>query len=508
MIKHAAAAVTVAVMALAGVMIAAPGQAAAATSDTVYVPPSGSLAVTGHGYGHGHGMSQYGAQGAALRGASAATILSFYYPGTVASTLPSAPVRVDITANAGLAVNVSWRNGLAVRDAVTGVTSTLPTAYPMWRIGYSVNAGYLLQYLSASAWHPYRSYPHPFGFTGPSTIRLWPARAATVDFAGVRSNAYRGELRQVWTGASLITLNSVAMDAYLLGVVPRESPAYFPAAALQAQTVAARSYAADKRATAAGRSYDVYDTTADQVYGGYAGYASAGAAPVVFEQSSTNAAVLVTANQVRSYGGFPILAQFSPSNGGFTAAGGLPYLVAKADPYERYSSSPYQTWIASADVVSLRDVAGLKTLFRMQVWRETSAGGHVSSVAFVGTDWANRAVTVGRTGDEVRSYFGWRSTYFGFDATGATDGGPTGPWPLAGSQVFAYAGSARVINGVPDSQAQYRPDIAAIQREVGVPQTSRYDSATWRRVEYWQGLVGLPQNGVVDKTTWDTMTTR
>jgi len=312
----------------------------------------------------------------------------------------------------------------------------------------------------------------------------------------------------VWTGTSLITLNSVVMDAYLLGVVPRESPASFPAAALQAQAVAARSYGADKRATAAGRSYDVYDTTADQVYGGYASYASAGAAPVIFEQPSTNAAVLATANQVRSYGGSPILAQFSPSNGGFTAAGGLPYLLAKADPYEQYSSSPYQTWTGSADVASLRDVAGLKTLFRLQVWRETSAGGHVSSVAFVGTDWSNRSVTVGRTGEQVRSYFGWRSTYFGFDASGATDGGPTGPWPLTGSQVFAYAGSSRVINGVPDSQAQYRPDIAAIQREVGVPQTSRYDSATWRRVEYWQGLVGLPQNGVVDKVTWDTMTTR
>jgi len=151
MIKYVTAPGTVAALALAAVIIASPGQAAAATSDTVYLPPSGSLAVTGHGYGHGHGLSQYGAQGAGLRGASAAMILSFYYPGTVATTVPSAPLRVDITANAGLAVTVSWRSGLAVRDAVTGVASTLPAAYPMWRIGYSVNAGYLLQYLSAAS---------------------------------------------------------------------------------------------------------------------------------------------------------------------------------------------------------------------------------------------------------------------------------------------------------------------------------------------------------------------
>lgn len=92
--------------------------------------------------------------------------------------------------------------------------------------------------------------------------------------------------------------------------------------------------------------------------------------------------------------------------------------------------------------------------------------------------------------------------------TGATDGGPTGPWPLIGSQVFATAGSSRVINGVPDSQAGYRLDIMTIQREAGAAMTGRYDSATWPRVQHWQALVGLPQTGVVDKLTWDTMAVR
>jgi len=38
--------------------------------------------------------------------------------------------------------------------------------------------------------------------------------------------------------------------------------------------------------------------------------------------------------------------------------------------------------------------------------------------------------------------------------------------------------------------------------------TGRYDSATWPRVLRWQVLVGLPQTGVVDKLTWDTMAVR
>lgn len=92
--------------------------------------------------------------------------------------------------------------------------------------------------------------------------------------------------------------------------------------------------------------------------------------------------------------------------------------------------------------------------------------------------------------------------------TGATDGGPTGPWPLTGDQIFAAQGSARVINGVSAAQAQYRPSIAAIQREAAVPQTSRYDAATVNGVSRWQGLVGLPRTGVVDSVTWQTMTVR
>ncbi len=100
-----------------------------------------------------------------------------------------------------------------------------------------------------------------------------------------------------------------------------------------------------------------------------------------------------------------------------------------------------------------------------------------------------------------------RSLTAKYMVTGATDGGPTGPWPLVADQVFAYSGSSRVINGS-DAQASYRPYIAAIQREVIVPQTSRYDSATVHGVERWQALVGLARTGVVDSNTWRTMTVR
>jgi len=505
--KRLLAAVATAVT-VVGVCVAVAGPAAA--SETVPVPSSGSLAVTGHGYGHGHGLSQYGSRGAALQGVTAAQIVSFYYPGTTAATLPNTNVRVQLTANGGRPLAVSSHSALQVRDAVTGAVTALSTAYPMWRISYSTTYGYLVQYLSASVWNTLRTSPNPQGFVGGYTNRLFPTSAATVNFSSVASTAYRGELRLVWTGASLITVNYVLMDLYLRSVVPRESPASWPAAALQAQAIAARSYSGYKRATGTARLYDVYDTTADQVYGGYVYYAYWTATGVIQEDSRTDAAVAATANQFRTYGGTPIFAQFSSSNGGFSSAGSVPYLRAVADPYEKYSSNPYATWTTSAAVTSLRSLAGLTTLTQMVLTRETASGGHVTSVAFTGTNSAGQAVTVTRSGDSVRSYFGWRSTYFGFDATGtgATDGGPTGPWPLTGDQIFAAQGSTRVINGVPESQAVYRPDIAKIQHEAAVPETGRYDSATVNGVYRWQGLVGLPKTGVVDANTWQVMTVR
>jgi hypothetical protein len=56
-----------------------------------------TFTIVGGGYGHGIGMSQYGAHGMALRGASAGRIISFYYGGAQArpATLP-ATVRVGL----------------------------------------------------------------------------------------------------------------------------------------------------------------------------------------------------------------------------------------------------------------------------------------------------------------------------------------------------------------------------------------------------------------------------
>ena len=77
---------------------------------------------------------------------------------------------------------------------------------------------------------------------------------------------YRGKLIARNVGGSLYAINKVGIEAYVRGVIANESPASWPAAALRAQAVAARSYALATRVN--GDGYDLYDDTRSQVYNG------------------------------------------------------------------------------------------------------------------------------------------------------------------------------------------------------------------------------------------------
>jgi stage II sporulation protein D len=132
---------------------------------------------------------------------------------------------------------------------------------------------------------------------------------------------------------SIATLD---LETYLYGVVPMETPASWPAAALQAQAIIARTYALQK--VTLSRPYDLVATDADQRYGGPAAARPAG-----------SAAVDATRGQTLSYLGGPASVFYSSCCGGHSAdAGelwghtGLPYLRGVADPY--CTASPDYRW--------------------------------------------------------------------------------------------------------------------------------------------------------------------
>jgi len=149
---------------------------------------------------------------------------------------------------------------------------------------------------------------------------------STEDAGTVRFNArrYRGEVLVRVSGDGLMVVNRLRMDDYLRGVVPLEigTSDATDLAAVEAQAVAARSYAYTRLAGAA-RPYDLVATVQDQVYGG-----------VNAESRTGNEAVEATAGLVLLYEGRVVNAPYHANCGGSTAAPEDSWNV-ESEPYLR-----------------------------------------------------------------------------------------------------------------------------------------------------------------------------
>jgi stage II sporulation protein D len=390
-------AVTVAGLAFAGLAPMAPA-VAVATDQSYWVPVDKRVTVHGHGFGHGHGMSQYGAQGAALKGLSYKEIVDFYYPGTSWGKV-TGKVRVLITADTTDDVVVSPAAGLTVRDLGDGSLHELPVRDDVSRWRLDVRQGRAVVELFNGRWRLFRapwvstiSGDAEFFARGPLT--LWtPSGART----------YRGILRAASPSKGSTardTVNVVSMDQYVMGVVPYEMPASWHPEAVKAQSIAARTYATWSRNANMKRYYQICDTTACQVYGGASG-----------EDPRSSQAVRATTRQILRYGGKPAFTQFSASSGGWTRKGSVPYLPAQEDPHDGWSGNGVHSWTASVDPGVLeRSYPAVGTLQRLHVVSRDGNGewdGRVESLVLDGT---KGDVTI--SGDTFRWAFGLRSSWF------------------------------------------------------------------------------------------------
>jgi stage II sporulation protein D len=129
-------------------------------------------------------------------------------------------------------------------------------------------------------------------------------------FLTLNGRRYRGEFAFRPSPAGVQVVNRIRVDEYLGGVVPLEignRPAS-DSAAVQAQAIAARSYAFTHIDPSDGRGYDVTATVADQVYGG-----------VDVETPVATRAIASTRGMVLKYAGRVVNAPYSSSCGGQTA---------------------------------------------------------------------------------------------------------------------------------------------------------------------------------------------
>lgn len=361
------------------------------------------LRIDGRGFGHGRGMSQYGAQGRALAGRTAREILDFYYPGTGTADVRGR-IRVLLSTPDAPGMVVGAQRGLSVERVATGASWELPrlAGVKVWRLRYLSASTTTLEYLRDGSWRPaprerWRSIGGDAELGGGGPVELFRK--------GVGSS-YRGAVRTYGGSRSdMSVVNAVNLNGYLFGVVPAESPASWEPAALQAQSVAARTYAQFHRAAALedGRGFDLCDTTACQVYDG-----------LDAEYASTNAAVRATTGTIRTWAGEPIIAEFSSSNGGQTVGSLVPYQVFRRDRYDD-DVNPNASWTERLDGDTVAAEWDLGTLRRVRVLARDGHGewgGRVTSLRLAGSE---RSVTV--SGDDFRIRLGLRSTYVDITAT-------------------------------------------------------------------------------------------
>jgi SpoIID/LytB domain protein len=136
-------------------------------------------------------------------------------------------------------------------------------------------------------------------------------------------------------------VNELGFDDYLYGLA--EVPRSWPEAVLEAQVVAARTYAWHVMGLATYADHDICATTACQVFRG---------AEVLLAEGGERwrAAVDATSGEVLMYDGAPILARYFSTSGGrtyanevvFPSSGPRPYLVGIEDPYD--ALSPVHRW--------------------------------------------------------------------------------------------------------------------------------------------------------------------
>jgi stage II sporulation protein D len=306
----------------------------AAPAGAAVTPPvsASQLDISGAGFGHGIGMSQYGAAGLAQHGWSYKQILSHYYTQTTLGTV-----------NPNRTVTVLLHQGAASFSGATKLKGYTTILNPKTKYGV-LSTGGKIELISDG--RTIGLFNSPLTASGSGPLKL----------IGVGS--YRGSfIFRPAAGGGVMTINAVGLDNYVRGVVAAEMPASWPAQALNAQAVAARTYAVTAGAVAA--DFDVYDDTRSQMYEG-----------VTAETAASNAAVQATRGQVVEYDGVPAVTYFFASSGGYTESiqnvwsGVEPeaWLQGVPDPYDDSYNNPYYRW---SDPVSMATATkALKSFYK------------------------------------------------------------------------------------------------------------------------------------------------
>ncbi|MBC7266083.1 MAG: cell wall-binding repeat-containing protein [Coriobacteriia bacterium] len=380
--------------------------------------------IHGGGWGHGIGLSQYGSQGFALHGYSYDAIIKHYFRG-VSIEKASTAVQARVNLDKSSASRTSWtvRSVDATMTVYDGSASVKLPRNTYYTFANSASGVVIKKYDTGSV---------VATFTG-SSVKADPDGEALFevkDPSGPPLNSsypsgypyvrWRGRFEVTRDGTSkLFAWNLVALEQYLYGVVPRESPASWKQEALKAQAVAARSYAKAKidPDDDGVRQSNLACTTADQVYAGHSRLSNGSV--VMHEASSTNAAVDATRDLVVKYDSTIVTTFFHSSSGGSTAniedvwpsASAKPYYTGVDSPYEADAGNPNQSWTVTMDGLAMAGKLGAPSgLYVRRVSIERGVSGYPKWTTFYFSN--GTSTTLGA--DSVRIKLGLKSPNFSF----------------------------------------------------------------------------------------------
>ena len=234
-------------------------------------------------------------------------------------------------------------------------------------------------------------------------------RSDAVGFVKINDAPYRGSVTLLKKNG-ITVINNVLVEDYLYGVIPKEMPPTWSAEALQAQSVAARTFALKNRKRHSTDGFDLCNTSHCQVYEGMAA-----------ETRTTTDAVNHTRGEVLFYNGSVIDALFHTDSGGMTEfseyvwGSSVPYLCAVSD-----LQTQTQPWIRAipmsefmqkveqnGTVLGTLKEIHLSPLIVGKGSGDRSPSGRVRSAELIGTK--GRIVL---SGNNLRTFFSLPSTLF------------------------------------------------------------------------------------------------
>ena len=225
----------------------------AAPAQAIEIPPT--FEFTGSGYGHGVGMSQIGARSRALAGESASAILNYYYKDVqVAPFVDTHTIRVNI-AHLVKSVSFTTHTPGARIDVFEGDVGNSTQSLPITSFATKKRTTFTTA-----------SLPKEKALT----LRWVGENPIITMTQGSVSTKYKyGYITIKALKGALVVTNTLALrDEYLWGI--SEVPSSWPAAALEAQAIASRSYALSKLSVIRPScDCQVYSHITDQNFVGY-----------------------------------------------------------------------------------------------------------------------------------------------------------------------------------------------------------------------------------------------